>query len=277
MSSPVFYSYNLCQILAIVKRNLAFFSFLYYHLRVSDLIRNWLSFIQITENEGNPKMKKIDVSSFLPVWDEILRLERETDHGLCKRLHLTPSAVSHWRTGITRRIHPRVIRMIELALGYKLSWNDGAGKWEIAQMPTMERRKEETVRAEEPTVRSYPVVERVTQGRDGYTFESSGNEPAPPDTNFEKAYWFEIKDSSMMPRFSLGDRVLVVPDVQPQNGQFAVVVWKGDAIPTARRVFIRGEHIALVPLNPAVDVIPLGRSEIIFWGTILYTLYKMRG
>ena len=116
----------------------------------------------------------------------------------------------------------------------------------------------------------YPVILRMLVEGDGLKIEQLRNVNAPVGMEYQKAFWVEVKDDSMYPRYSSGDLILVNAEIEPQTGDYAAVRFRGNENLLVRRVFIRGTNIALVPLNPNYDAIPLEREEIAFWAPIVY-------
>lgn len=215
-------------------------------------------------------MEVIFVREFLPVWEDLLKLERESDRSLSLRLGLTPAAVSHWRTGITKTIRPKILNEIE-RLGYKVD-RASSGRWEILKLPPS-RSQVEGASTQVKTKKgpsSYPVILRMLIEGNGFRIEPLREVKVPLGMDFDTAYWIEVKGESMYPKYSNGDLVLVHADIEPTTGDFAAVRYKGNENLLVRRVFVRGKNIALVPLNPTFDTIPLDRDEIVFWAPVVY-------
>jgi SOS-response transcriptional repressor LexA len=215
-------------------------------------------------------MEKILVKEFLPLWNDLLNIEHESDRSFSLRLGLTPAAISHWRTGITKTIHPKILAEIE-RLGYNVG-RAPSGRWEIIELPPSRGKAEGTSPQSQAKKgrSSYPLILRMLVEGNDFRIEPLRDVKAPVGMDFATAYWVEVKDDSMFPRYSDGDFVLVHADIEPTTGEFAAVRYKGNENLLVRRVFIRGKNIALAPLNPTFDAIPLDRDEIVFWAPVVY-------
>jgi DNA-binding transcriptional regulator YdaS (Cro superfamily) len=77
-------------------------------------------------------MKKIAVSVLLALWDDIKAREWESDNNMAIRVGISPSTVTHWRTGRVKAVQPRTIKQIEEAMGYDVSLSD-AGEWRVVK------------------------------------------------------------------------------------------------------------------------------------------------
>lgn len=230
--------------------------------------------MKITKSTGY-----LEAGSFLKLWNEIRQLQRETDRGLCLKVGISPAAVTHWRTGRSKRVKPQLLRQIEERLGYKIQLR-GDGGWEINKtsaeidlVPADERMASAHQRAiEARRARAmqgdYPTVRRI--------YDEEGQPGFVPPQNVRKdpfgamgPCWFEVKDSSMEPRYYVGDKVLFRTDIKPSNGDFAVVLLQKKKDALIRRVFINGDNVALVALGSPSDVVPVRSDQIVFWARII--------
>lgn len=75
-----------------------------------------------------------------------------------------------------------------------------------------------------------------------------------------KAFALKVKDTTMEPRFPEGTIILIDPEMQPTNRDFAVVYVDGHKIPTFKQILIDGNSTYLKPLNPDFKSIHLDKN-----------------
>jgi SOS-response transcriptional repressor LexA len=63
------------------------------------------------------------------------------------------------------------------------------------------------------------------------------------------SYAVAVRDTTMEPRFPEGTILIVDPDLQPNNLDFAIVHIEGSHLPNFKQILIDGEHTILKPLN----------------------------
>ncbi len=100
-----------------------------------------------------------------------------------------------------------------------------------------------------------PVVGDVLGGPDGF-FDEYGYPPGhgdgrvPNASRDKSAYARRVRGDSMAPKFSSGDRILVVPGVEAQPGDTVVVRLKDQRKALKKLLYIRDGEAAFGSLNP---------------------------
>ena len=76
----------------------------------------------------------------------------------------------------------------------------------------------------------------------------------------ENAYALIIKDTTMEPRFPENTIIIIDPDLQPHDRDFAIIHIDGQQLPTFKQVLIDGDTTYLKPLNPDFKTILLDKK-----------------
>lgn len=77
----------------------------------------------------------------------------------------------------------------------------------------------------------------------------------------KNAYALSVKDSTMMPRFPQGALLIVDADLQPENGDFAIIQVDEKQQPTFKQVFFDSGDTYLKPLNPDFKIVQLDAQK----------------
>lgn len=75
------------------------------------------------------------------------------------------------------------------------------------------------------------------------------------------AYALAVRDTTMEPRFPEGTVLLIEPELQPSNLDFAIVHIEGHELPNFKQILIDGDHIILKPLNSDFKTFLLDRPH----------------
>ncbi len=83
------------------------------------------------------------------------------------------------------------------------------------------------------TSKEAPVVSMAQAGSEWHSFEDlfgQSGETFPTSCRDENGFWLRITGDSMSPRYEPGDLVMVMPNVEPRNGDLVVVKTKEGSV-----------------------------------------------
>ncbi len=125
--------------------------------------------------------------------------------------------------------------------------------------------------------RNAPVVSWATAGQGGNFADlaSQIDEFVTTDSRDANAYALIIEGDSMMPKFEPGDRVVFMPNVEPQNGDVVVarVEATGDVyFKVFHIVGQKNELVRLTSYNPVYPPLEFARKDFRF----IHPMYEMR-
>ena len=201
----------------------------------------------------------IPSEKFLLLWDSLLALEWETDHGLAVKVGIAPTNPIRWRRGETKGVQPQLVKLISQKLGYEISLKENS--W-VVEKPRLDTA---------PSTPAAPVVSSVHMIDGKASFASAETEPLPPDDQASVAgRWFKVMDDSMVPWFSPGQLVFATPEPPLNSGKFVVVVLQGNPAPLIRSI-VMSDRIVLIPYNHTYQERTVDEQEIVYIATITHT------
>ena len=184
-------------------------------------------------------MGKIDAKLFLGIWEEIAQQEHLTDRGLSLKLGITPSAVTHWRSGRTAFVMPKMLDRLEKKLGYTVQIKKD-GTWQLRRIgkETATRQKTDLQRIDHQLGLSrdafvWPVSTKVTVGDRGIRFEEWGSFSPIREHDLIRNIWVRMDDDSMSQLVPKGSCLLVQKTVKPLTGELGLI-----AVATSNTVMI---------------------------------------
>lgn len=186
------------------------------------------------------------MKSFSERLDEALRLRHISAAELSRKLGLYEGTISNYRAG---RYQARQERIEEIAnaLNVSVAWLMGA------DVPVVEKKK--------PTM--IPVLGSVRAGIPIEAVEDIlGYEEISEDmARLGEYFALRIRGSSMLPRFTEGDIVIVRQQADVDSGDIAIVLI-GNQDATIKKIvkFVGG--INLVPTNPEFEVLTFSENQV---------------
>ncbi|MCX6141800.1 MAG: hypothetical protein NTZ35_01135 [Ignavibacteriales bacterium] len=174
-------------------------------------------------------MSKIEAKLFLKIWEKIAQQEHLTDRGLSLKLGVTPSAVTHWRSGRTAFVMPGILDRLEKKLGYKVKFKDD-GTWELRQIgegrTTTQKTEEQWIAQRGRQSRQtlvWPVSRKLTVGDRGIGFGEWIRISPLEEYDLRRNIWVQMDDESMSPLVPKGSWLLVQKMVKPCTGELGLV------------------------------------------------------
>lgn len=200
----------------------------------------------------------------------VLQENHISQYELAKRLNVSQATVAFWCTGRTKNLRGDYASKLSRLFGYSLQWlTDG--------IPP-QRPSEHSLSPAEIGARRIPLIEfkDIPFPIDGKVYPYLLTDMDISDRAFAVA----IKDSSMLPKFEVGDRIIIDPEVQPVPGDF-VIVRIDDQEPIFRKLKDRGSDASgnalfeFIPLNDDFPVIRTDRHKVEIIGTMMeYRKYR---
>lgn len=196
-----------------------------------------------------------------------------TQEKLAAQCGVSRAAVAQWEAGVTR---PSLDNLVKAAdtLNVWLSWLT-VGDQSLPGTPNPF--------APASPFRGVPVIDYVQAGRwgaEGTILEGPGGEVIPADPEIsQRAFALVIRDNSMAPDFSEGDKIILDPDVTPQPGDLVVAKLDSEQEATFKKFRPRGADssgtspIELAPLNPDWPTLAINPENP---GRIIATLVEQR-
>ncbi|WP_290432872.1 S24 family peptidase [uncultured Parasutterella sp.] len=192
---------------------------------------------------------------------------------LARACNISQPSVASWLNGTTKTLKAETAVAAAKALNVNVRWLvDGTGSPEITVA------SKSNIEPAEIGTRRIPLIEFkfIAQPIDPQLYPYLLTDMETSD----KAYAVAIKDSSMLPKFEIGDRVIVDPEVRPVPGDFVIVRVDSNE-PIFRKIRELGTDIngniqyEFVPLNDDFSVIRSDRHSIEILGTMLeYRKYR---
>lgn len=207
-------------------------------------------------------MKEIRSDKFLELWDKIANDENLSPTAMCEYIGLNGSARSAWKSGKSKTIRPKVLRLLSDNLGYEIDV-DEKGEPYISRHNRVARRVRE--KSAPYIARKLPVIHNVKIINNSVIFETNeGIAPLDELETSETKYCFLVPDNSMSPRYNQGDYVIVDITESPISNEYAVVISKKTdnyLIRLYREV--SGGAIHLIPLDRYQETIILHGEDIL--------------
>lgn len=116
-----------------------------------------------------------------------------------------------------------------------------------------------------PIVRMIPVVSWAHAG-EAESYEElpkDWQDKIPTNCTDESAFSVELHGDSMEPRFSEGDRLILMPNQKAHNGCLAVCRFKNDGV-IFRRIQVIYDRIRLLPINPMYESTEHSENEFLW-------------
>jgi hypothetical protein len=152
-----------------------------------------------------------------------------TDRGLSLKIGLTPSAVTHWRSGRTAFVMPKMLDRLEKNLGYTVKFRKD-GTWELHHIGrgttisgnTAEQWVDERRHRYGDTF-VWPVSRKLTVGDRGIGFEEWISISPLKEYDLRQNIWVQTDDESMSPPIPKGSWLLVQKMIKPRTGELGLV------------------------------------------------------
>ena len=174
-------------------------------------------------------MAKIEAKLFLKIWEKVAQQENLTDRGLSLKLGITPSAVTHWRSGRTGFVMPGILDRLKKKLGYTVNFKDD-GTWQLHQIgrgtastQKTERRLINREGGHSGDTFVWPVSRKLTVGDRGIEFEEWISHSPLKEYDLRRNIWVQMDDESMSPLIPKGSWLLVQKMVEPRTGELGLV------------------------------------------------------
>lgn len=203
----------------------------------------------------------------------VLKEHNLSQYDLAKRMGVSQATVAFWCTGRTKNLRGDYAAKLSKLFGYDPGWlANGVGLSKINSVgtPALEPAKIGT--------QKIPLIELKNIGKP--TLEMVSQYLLTDMKTSNHAFAIAIKDSSMLPKFEVGDRVIIDPEIEPIPGDF-VVVRVDNNEPIFRKIKELGTDTEgnrlyeFVPLNSDFSVIQSNRHSIEILGTMLeYRKYR---
>ena len=196
----------------------------------------------------------------------VLEENQLSQYELAKRMNVSQATVAFWCTGRTKNLRGDYASKLSRLFGYDQSWlSDGIGS--PYSIPAVHS----NIAMAEIGTRRIPLIEFNKIGSDIetqlYPYLLTDMETS------DKAYAVAIKDSSMLPKFEIGDRVIIYPEVRPIPGDFVIarIDEKEPIFRKIRELSADGDNTRyeFVPLNDDFSVIRSDRHVIEILGTMI--------
>jgi hypothetical protein len=174
-------------------------------------------------------MTKLDAKLFLEIWEKIAQQEHLTDRGLSLKIGITPSAVTHWRSGRTAFVMPGILVRLEKKLGYRVKFEEN-GAWRLqnfSKSPIQNEKSLDRLVAQRGQ-RSrdsfhWPLAARVSASERGIRFEEAADFSPIADYELAGNVWARMDDESMGPIIPKGSWLLVRKNVKPKTGDIGLI------------------------------------------------------
>lgn len=196
-----------------------------------------------------------------------------TQEKLAAKCGVSRAAVAQWEAGVTRPSLDNLVKAAE-ALNVWLSWLT-VGDQSLPDTPNPF--------APASPFRGVPVIDYGQAGRWGADVTlpvgASGDVIAADPEISQRAFALVIRDNSMAPDFSEGDKIILDPDVTPQPGDLVVAKLDSEQEATFKKFRPRGADgsgvapIELAPLNPDWPTLVINAENP---GRIIATLVEQR-
>lgn len=128
----------------------------------------------------------------------------------------------------------------------------------------------------EPPPRGVPLLGFAQAGSDGF-FDDAGfpagegwEEVAFPGMAEEGCYALEISGDSMAPVYRDGDRIVVIPIIEPRRGDRVVIKTAGGEVMAKEVARLTARTIELASLNPAFENRTVERKDIVWMARIIW-------
>ncbi|MFI5251643.1 MAG: LexA family protein [Bacteroidota bacterium] len=122
----------------------------------------------------------------------------------------------------------------------------------------------------------FPIVSHIRCGSgtiNPYEVHSRKTLEGPSNPKYKGALFFEVKGTSMEPRWEEGDFVLVHPKMKPRNGDYGVVCWDQEE-GALKKIYFKDGKLILQSINPAFHAIFIDPPSVWFIGRVLWTKHK---
>lgn len=196
-----------------------------------------------------------------------------TQEKLAAKCGVSRAAVAQWEAGVTRPSLDNLVKAAE-ALNVWLSWLT-VGDQSLPDTPNPF--------APASPFRGVPVIDYGQAGRWSADVTlpvgASGDVIAADPEISQRAFALVIRDNSMAPDFSEGDKIILDPDVTPQPGDLVVAKLDSEQEATFKKFRPRGADgsgvapIELAPLNPDWPTLVINAENP---GRIVATLVEQR-
>lgn len=168
-----------------------------------------------------------------------------TQEKLAAKCGVSRAAVAQWEAGVTRPSLDNLVKAAE-ALNVWLSWLT-VGDQSLPGAPDLTAAS---------AARGVPVLDYRQAGQWDVEVPTTAETIATDPDISRRAFALVIRDNSMAPDFSEGDKIILDPDVTPQPGDLVLAKLDSEAEATFRKFRPRavdaggGSPIELAPLNP---------------------------
>lgn len=196
-----------------------------------------------------------------------------TQEKLAVQCGVSRAAVAQWEAGVTRPSLDNLVKVAE-ALNVWLSWLT-VGDQSLPDTPNPF--------APASPFRGIPVIDYGQAGLWGaegaLPVDASREIIAADAETSQRAFALVIRDNSMTPEFSEGDKIILDPDVTPQPGDLVVAKLDSEPEATFKKFRPRGADasgaspIELAPLNPDWPTLVINAESP---GRIIATLVEQR-
>ncbi len=196
-----------------------------------------------------------------------------TQEKLAAKCGVSRAAVAQWEAGVTRPSLDNLVKAAD-ALTVWLSW-----------LTVGDQSLPDTANPFAPAspFRGVPVIDYEQAGRwdaDGaFAVGADGDVIAADPDISQRAFALVVRDNSMAPDFSEGDKIILDPDLTPQPGDLVVAKLDSEAEATFKKFRPRGADntgaspIELAPLNPDWPTLVINAENP---GRIIATLVEQR-
>lgn len=197
----------------------------------------------------------------------VLKENNLSQYELAKRMGTSQATIAFWCTGRTKNLRGDYAAKLSRLFGYDAGWlANGIG------LPRPFYSGQEALSPAEIGTKKIPLIEFKDIGKPINTMLS---QYLLTDMKIsDNAFAVAIKDSSMMPKFEVGDRVIIDPEVPPIPGDFVIVKIDNNE-PIFRKIRELGPDSSgklqyeFVPLNDDYSTISSERHQFEIIGTML--------
>ncbi len=191
-----------------------------------------------------------------------------TQHDLAKRLQgVSHAAISQWESDTTK---PNAENLYDLSkvFGCDLAWLLKGGEKTPQIVSYM---LNDSVKI---TILAQEELEKWDSTQ---FFDYPRNEYIMTDSNYSDfAFAYKIADDSMLPDFSLGDVVVINPDLSPQPGEFVIARY-GKMVVFRKFREAENNEFVLLPLNDDYAHISTNQNETKILGTMVeHRIYRRK-